>query len=309
MGTGQWAPRRTPPSAGLGQVFLPASRQGALYPAIAGGLALLLAVALLVRTLTLGISFAAFTMLLAALVLFVAGGLAAYWAWACLGLRYELERGVLTIHWGFLRHRVPVVLLERAVRGRATAGPTIRGLDWPGCHVGVATVPRLGEVRCFSLHRSAAELLYLAGPSTAYAISVANPAGFIRALQDQQAYQAPIATPQVETQPALRALAWRDPPVQSALAAAAVLALLATAVIFSRYAGFPDQITLNFPEKQRTGARAALLGIPLTAWLLLLVNGAAGIRLSAPHRTAAFTLLYGLTFVEALLLVAAVTAV
>ena len=270
---------------------------------------MLLALVLAIRALVEGISFASFLMLLAAVALLVAGGLALYWAWACATLHYELDRGVFTVRWGLLDHQVPVALLERAVRARAGARLSVQGLDWPGCHVGHAEAPRIGRIRVFSLHRTPAEVIFLLGPGIAYAISVANPATFLRVLQEQMEYRAPLEEPRVRTHPVLRSLSRRDPAVLSALATAATLALLATAIVFSRYAGFADQIAVNFPEDSRVADRSVLLGIPLTAWALLLLNGAAGARLAPARRTAAFTLLYGVAFVEALLIVAAVTAV
>ncbi|MGH2600343.1 MAG: PH domain-containing protein, partial [Dehalococcoidia bacterium] len=301
--------RTTPLRAGTGQVFLPPNRRGAIVPTVAGGVALLLALVLVIRAVTLGISFAAFAMLLIALVLLVAGGLALYWAWACLRLRYELNHGVLSIEWGLSRYEVPVALLERAVRGRPTTHLRVDGLEWPGCHVGHAQVPRMGQVRVISLHGEPGEVLFLAGPEAAYAISVADSAAFIRALQDQMEQRAQIDAPRVVSHPLLRTLDWRDSSMIAALAASAILALIATGIIFARYAGFPDEIVRNFPEDTRVGSRTALLGIPLLAWLLLLANGAAGVRLATDRRTAAFTLLYGLTFLEALLVIAAATAV
>lgn len=292
-----------------GQVFFPASRLGALYPGIAGAVAALLAVALIVRAIGTGISFAGFLMLLTALVLIVVGGLALYWAWACMTLEYRLDRGILGIQWGLVRHEVPVTLFERVVRGRSVAAVRVSGLDWPGCHIGHAQVPRLGDVRFLSLHRNPADVLYLAGPQAAYAISPANSAGFIQALQGQMGIAAPFESPQVEMHPWLRRLAWDDRAAQSALASAAVLAIIATGIIFSRYDGLADQVMLNFPDEGRVGARTALLWIPTLAWLLLIGNGLAGVRLTTSRRASAFTLLYGLTFLEGLLVIAAVTAV
>jgi hypothetical protein len=297
---------RSPPDTG--QVFQPPSRRGALYPGVAGGIAVLLALALIVKASVGGISFASFLMWLAAVALLAAGGLALYWAWACATLRYELDRGVLTIRWGLVEHQVPVALLERVVRARAGARLSVQGLDWPGCHVGQAEAPRVGRIRVISLHRTPAEMHFLIGAGVAYAISVANPATFVRILQEQMEFRAPLEESRVRTHPALRALARRDPAVVSALATAAILALLATGIVFSRYAGFADEIAVNFPEESRVADRSVVLGIPLTAWALLLLNGAAGVRLAPARRTAAFTLLYGVAFVEALLVVAAVTA-
>ncbi|MGD9890922.1 MAG: PH domain-containing protein [Dehalococcoidia bacterium] len=292
-----------------GQVFYPASRQGAWYPGIAGGIALLLAVVLIARAVVVGISFAGFLMLLTALVLVVVGGLGIYWAWACMTLDYRLDGGILSIRWGLVRHDVPVALFERIVRGRSVAMVRVSGLDWPGCHVGAADVPRLGHVRFLSLHRSGPDALYLIGPNAGYAISVADSAGFIRALQAQMEVVPDLASPQIEMHPILHPLAWQDRATLSALSAAAVLAILATGIIFGRYAGLADQVVLNFPDEGQAGARTALLGIPALAWLLLIGNGLAGVRLSSTRRASAFTLLYGLTFLEGLLVIAAVTAV
>ena len=108
--------------------------------------------------------------------------------------------------------------------------------------------------------------------------------------------------------PLLEIRTWRDRPVQLALAAAAALALLATGIVFSRYAGFPDEIVLNFPETARTGDRSEILGIPAVAWAMLAGNGVLGLRFAGERRTVAYTVLGGLVFVEALLVAAALTA-
>jgi hypothetical protein len=97
--------------------------------------------------------------------------------------------------------------------------------------------------------------------------------------------------------------------VFSTLGSALILALIATGIVFGRYAGFPDEIAMNFPNDGRVGPRTALLGIPLAAWTVLVANGAVGLRLTAGHRTAAFVLLYGLTLLEAFLVIAAAMAV
>lgn len=302
-------PARLSPRSGPELSFVPADRHGAVYPAVAAAVAGVLAIALLLRSVTTGISFASFVMLLVALVLLGVGGVAAYWAWACATLRYEFRAGVLTIRWGLVRHEIPVASFERIVRGRATGAVRVEGLDWPGCHIGRATLPRLGIVRFVSLHRTPAELLYLVGSAGAYAISVANPQAFIRAVQSQMEVRSTLDAPQVVVPPVLRLLGWRDRPLQAALALALALALVATGLVFSRYAGFPDEIVVNFPERARVASRTTVLWIPGLAWLLILVNGALGLRLSPDRRQAAMTLLGGLAFIEAILVLAAVTAV
>jgi hypothetical protein len=300
-------PYRTAARAEPERSFPPPSRLGAFVAGGVAALAGLLALALLVRLVTVGISFAGFLMLLTALALLAAGGMAGYWAWACYTLRYELGRGVLTIRWGLVRHEIPVPLLQRALRGSRLATPAVTGLNWPGCHIGYAVQPRLGRIRFFSLHRSPAEVLYLAGDAGAYAVSVAERASFVRALQEQAELSTALTEPRVVAHPLLQPERWLDRAALPALALTAALALLTTAIMFSRYAGFPDQIVVDFPAGPRITGRGVLLTIPLLAWLVLAGNGAAGVALLRRQRTPALTLLYGASFVTGLLALAAIT--
>lgn len=301
-------PFDAPLRQGPERTFAPASRRGALIPGVAAAVAPVLALVLIGRGLTLGVSFAAFAAYVVAIGLLAAGALAAYWCWLCLSLRYELERGVLRIRYGLSYHETPVALLERAVRGRRQGAVSVAGLDWPGCHIGRATVPRLGEVQFFSLHRSPAEVLYLAGDRGAYAISPGDITGFIQTLQNQASSESELREPRTVTHPLLHLAGGQERPARMALLAGAALALLATGIIFSRYAGLADQITMNFPEEQRVGDRGDLLGIPAAAIGLLVLNGTLGVVLSR-RRRAAYTIICGLAFIEALLVVAAVTVV
>lgn len=301
-------PYRRPRTHGLSVRYDPLSRQGAIYPAIAAGVALLLAVALIIRGLTLGISFAAFLCYAIAVALLVGGALAAYWTFCCLSLSYTLSNGVLSIRYGWTVWETPVNRFDRLVRGRSVGELPVSGLNWPGCHIGRARARGLGAVRVISLHRLPEEALYLTAPDESLGISVGNQEAFIRALQDQIDLPPTIPEPRASAPAIARLLSWRDPPVQFALAASIGLAIATTGVIFSRYAGFPDEIVLNFPNNGDIGSRTTLLGIPLLAWLFVALNGAFGLALVARLRMSAITLLFGLVFVEALLVVASIFA-
>lgn len=305
----QFAIRRVTPPPSTERSFAPPNRSGAYYLAGAAGVAALLALALLVRGVLVGISFAGFLMLVVALLLLGASAWAAYWAWACATLRYGLRDGLLIVHVGLARDEVPVRLFERATRGRAATRPQVEGLDLPGLHIGSARVPRLGRVRVLSLHRAPEELLYLAGPEAAYAISVADTAAFVRAFKEEQGRTAPFDAPRVLRPPALEWLSLGDQLSTPILGASLGLALLTTAIIAARYAGFADVIQMNFPEDGRIGDRSAVLRLPLTAWALAAVNIPLAGWLSLRGRPAARTVLYGLVFLEATLVVAALTVV
>lgn len=290
------------------EVFTPMSRNGA-YPLLAvAAISGILGLILLVRAMTLGVSFAAFLAILAAVLLLAGGAITGYLGWAALTLRYEVGRGLLTIHWGLSRYETPVARFSRVVRGRANAAPRVQGLDLPNLHIGRMHLPRVGTMRVYSLHASPSELLYLIGDGVALAISVGDAAGFVRVLQQQRELLEPTVESRDISHPWFAVLSWRDLPVQAALIASLALALLVTAVIFSRYAGFPDEIVLNFPDADTVGSRGTLLRIPLLAWLVVIGNGAAGIWLLRERRATAYSLLWGAVFVNALLLAGAVTA-
>lgn len=305
----QFVIRRVTPPLSTERSFAPPNRSGAFYLAGASGVAALLALALLARGVLVGVSFAGLLMLIVALLLLGASAWAAYWAWACATLRYGLRDGLLIVHVGLARDEVPVRLFERATRGRAATRPLVAGLDLPGLHIGSARVPRLGRVRVLSLHRAPEELLYLAGPEAAYAISVADTAAFVRALKDEQGRAAALDVPRVLRPVAFDWLSIGDQLPTPVLGASLGLALLATAIVAARYAGFADVIQMNFPEDGRVGDRAAVLRLPLTAWALAVVNIPLAGWLLLRGRPAARTLLYGLLFLEAALVVAAVTVV
>jgi hypothetical protein len=281
--------------------------------AIAGGgaaLALLLTLGLAVRGVVSGFNFAGFASFVLAGVLIGLAGAAGYWALALVNLRYELGDGALTIVWGLTRQVVPLANVERVVRGRSLGLPRVHGLDLPGwgCHVGRGQVPRVGDVLFYSTHRAPSEILYLVTPNESYGISPINPQGLIGALQASVADSGQELRQEVLRHPLANLPAWSDRLAVGVTALAVVLALAATGVVFSRYTGIPSRTILSFPNGDHPGNKTALLGIPATAFALLLLNLVAALVLHRPLRPVAYTLLLGGAFVQSLLLVAAITA-
>jgi hypothetical protein len=292
-------------------VFRPDARRAALMAGGAAGVALVLAVLLVLRGLGDGITFAAFAAYVVAALLLALAALAGYWALALAGLRYEVGGGALVIVWGLTRQVVPLANTERVVRGRALGPPRVHGLElprWP-CHVGRAEVPRLGEALLYSTHTSPAELLYVVTPYEVYGLSPADPQGFIRALQQGvQAGGGEGLRQEVLRHPLAALPIWTDRMALAVAALGALLALAAVGVVFARYTGLTAQTVLPFPQGERVGAKRELLGIPLTAMVLLTLNAVAALVLHRPLRPLAYTLLFGGAFVQALLLVAALAA-
>ncbi len=293
-------------------VFRPLTQPATLMAAGAAGIALLLALALIWRGLADGVTFAAFLSYLVAAALLGVAAVAGYWAIALANLRYEIADGALIIVWGLTRQVVPLANIERLVRGRALGLPRVTGLELPGwpCHVGRAVVLRLGEVLLYSTHRTPADILYVVTPRQVYGISPADQRGFIQAIQAAVASVDAIYDVRQEVVrlgPAAWPL-WTDRLALLTLAAATALALAATGVVFARYTALPIEVMLPFPQPGGLGEKRALLGIPVAAITVLLLNGAAGALLHRALRPVAYTLFLSAVFIEALLLVAAVAA-
>src|SRR5204862_5654228 len=81
---------------------------------------------------------------------------------------------------------IPLDKIERLVPGEEFGQPSIEGLNWPGHHVGRASVPSMGEVLFYSAHRTAREILYIETPDQAYGISVPDQQIFLHSIQQAQ---------------------------------------------------------------------------------------------------------------------------
>jgi hypothetical protein len=287
------------------------TRRPAALAAAVSLIAAALAVALIIRGIADGVTFAAFASYVIALVLLGAGAVAAYWALAIANLRYEVADGTLAIVWGFTRQVVPVASMERVVRGRALGQPRLRGLEIPGwgCHIGRARVRRLGRVLLYSTHRRPDDLLYVVTAGATYGLSPADQARLVRALQREAAKEPPIVRQEAVRHPLAALAVWRDRFALTAAGVAAVLALAAIGVVFSRYAAIPAQTVIPFPAGDHTASKHALLAIPLAAFTVLVLDIGGMLALHRLVRPIAYLLVVGGVFVEALMLIAAILSV
>jgi len=293
-------------------VFRPLTQPATLMATGAAGVALVLALALIGRGLTDGITFAAFLSYLVAAVLIGVAAVAGYWAAALANLRYEIADGALIIIWGLTRQVIPLANIERLVRGRALGLPRVTGLELPGwpCHIGRAVVLRLGEVLLYSTHRTPADILYVVTPRQVYGISPADQRGFIQAIQAAVAsvdalYD--VRQEVVRLGPAAWPL-WTDRVALLPRGAGAAPALSAPGVAAARPPAAPAEVVLPFPEPGSLGDKRALLGIPVAALTVLLLNAGAGALLHRALRPVAYALFLSAVFIELLLLIAALTA-
>lgn len=127
-----------------------------------------------------GANFVLFILL--ALLLFLPIPVIAYRGYALLTARYSVERDGLRLRWGLRAEDIPLTAVEwvRPAADLAFDLPLPR-LSWPGAIIGSLNVRDLGAVEYMAAERSL--LLLVATPTRVYAISPADPVGFVRAFQ------------------------------------------------------------------------------------------------------------------------------
>jgi hypothetical protein len=292
-------------------VFRPSWRDGAGPAALGAGVALVLALALIVRGVIRGVSFASFAAYVDAAVLLCLASLFAYWAYAIYNLRYAVDDDALIIVWGWTRHVIPVDQVHRIVLGRRLGKPRIDGISWRGCHVGRGRVERFGEVQFYSAHRTVTDLVYLTTPSATFGISLTDARGLARSI---------LAAQERIGATGARTVLYRPSPAQSFLGDTGALVLtggilfaflIAAGYIASRYQGMPTHISFSYPPgygPERIGPRAELLRLPLTALVWLVAGMSISVWAHAKVRAVSFVVLFGTLFAECLYAVASVAA-
>jgi len=257
-----------------------------------------LGIAVILMTFAWGRDFDMFTAgsyLIAAIAVMIAA-LFAYWTYALSTLWYALDRNGLVIHWGMMSQVVPLGAIERLVPGTSVGVNRVGGVSWLGYHVGRADIERIGEVLFYSTHQSPDQVLYVMTSERTYAISVEDPAAFAREIQVRQDLGTTTdTTHHVERElPALQGF-WADRTGMILAGGAILLGALAWVVVGAQYGSLPETFELYFPPSSTSPlvelvGRSAVLELPRTASLLLVVNLVLGIALYTWERAAAYTL-------------------
>lgn len=237
----------------------------------------------------------------------------AYWTVALASLAYELDENALVIRWGLRRVVVPLDSVQRLIPGRTLDQPSIVGLNWWGCHIGHAEVPRVGYVLFFSTHSNPEELLYVVTDGECYGLTVLDQAAFAEAIEARRAL-APVG--EVSHRAVAAGMAampfWRD---RAALSWAGVLlATTAAAVgyVFIRYPSLPEVVRLGFPDSGglvRVGSKAEFLKIAYLAAGIGVGDVLLGALVHARERASGLWLLAGGAALQGVLIGAAVLAI
>ncbi len=285
---------------------------GTLVGGALAGWCLVVTLALSLRGALANVSTGVVGLYVLAACFFAAGLVFAYWTYCCHTLRYFIDRNGLTIFWGDLRQTVPMSSIERLVPGRELASPAVRGLSWPGHHVGRADVKGLGDTLVYSTNSSPHQLLYVVTPAQSYALSIDDEVAFARDLQAAQRLGSLIAVPQAVARTSLAAHPfWRDRWAQLLGLAAIVAFFVLLGYVYNEYAGLPERLALSFPYAggvTRVAHRDEVLALPSTAVGLLLVNLALGFVAHAWERSLGYVLLVTAVAAQGMMLAGAIIA-
>lgn len=235
-----------------------------------------------------------------------------YWTYALAGLAYIVEDQRLVIRWGFRRLVIPIDNIQRMVPGRTLDVAHVRGLNWWGCHVGVARVGRIGKTAFFSTHSTPAELLYVVTVGGAYALTVTDQAAFAEEIQSR-AGLGPVR-PSLQrshvTGPGALPL-WHDWMALWASGLTVVSLLVMVGYVFARYPDLPDVVQISYPDfggVVRIGDKSELLRIAYVGLGIAGINLALGVVLHAYERATGLWLMASGGILQLVLLGAAVLA-
>lgn len=217
-----------------------------------------------------------------------------FWTYSLATLSYLLDRNGLVISWGPTRQVVPLRAIRRLVPASTVGVPRVQGVSWWGHHVGQSEVGEIGTVLFYSTHQTTDQVLYVMTTERNYAISVEDPEAFAREVVARQEL-GPTAevTHHVERSGASLESFWADPRARWLAAAAALGLALVWAQVALRYGSLSETLTLPFPRNEEVvsvGGREAILELPRTATVLLIVNLVLGVILHAWDRMAGYVL-------------------
>lgn len=237
-----------------------------------------------------------------------------YRTWAAFNLEYWVDRNAVTIRWANARQVIPMPTIQ----GIMTAGlsvPVGRSLrSWPLPYLRLAPQEGMGEVNLCAT-RPAEECVVLETATGLYALSPADPQGFVAAVQERFSMGPTqrLQPQRVRRSPVLGRILPADRLGRVLLLSGAVGVLLLFGVVMVTYPNLPDVLTVRYnsaglPEEIR--AKSALFRLPVIGLLAWSINGLVGLSLLAQQqRIGAYMLWGGAVTVEIVSLLALISLI
>jgi hypothetical protein len=255
-----------------------------------------------------------FAMFLGLLVGFVCGALAVLVLVLTVGyfrLRYRFEPAGLVVNWLGRREIIGYDRVDGIFAGqRLGQAMRVRGLNWPGFHVGVGRTRVMGFVRYFVTTGDLNEIALIVTPDVTFALSPADAAGFRRELigrveASEMGASTGVSSDDSEARP-------HPSPLRDVTLAATILASIAVIVltglyIGARWSGIPDVLPMQFSRDGTIlayGQREDIFKLPGIGAAILIANLGIGLAIYARERAAA-RMLWAISIVVQVLMMVA----
>jgi hypothetical protein len=256
-----------------------------------------------------------FAMFLGLLVGFVCGALAVLVLVLTAGyfrMRYRFGAEGLVINWLGRKEVIGYDRVDGIFAGqRLGQAMRVRGLNWPGFHVGVGRTRVMGFVRYFVTTGDLNRIALIVTPDVTFAVSPADTAGFRRELierveaSENAAPSFLSAEEQRAAKPAPSPL--RDVTLFATVAASILVLVLCGLYISFRWASIPDVLAMQFTRDGAIlayGQKEDIFKLPGIGAAILIANLGIGLAIYAREQAAARMLWSISVIVQVLVLVA-----
>jgi hypothetical protein len=227
-------------------------------------------------------------------------------------MRYRFEATGLAINWLGRREHIAYQRVDGIFAGqRLGQAMRVRGLNWPGFHVGVGRTRVMGFVRYFVTTGDLNEIALIVTPDVTFALSPADAAGFRRELIGR-VEASELAPPSDAPADSSASAAQPSSPLRDVTLAATILASIAVIVltglyIGARWATIPDVLPMQFSRDGTIlayGQREDIFRLPGIGAAILIANLGIGLSIYARERAAARMLWAISVVVQVLMMVA-----
>jgi len=254
------------------------------------------------------VGFGMFVALLVALICGVFGLTILIFTYGYFTLRYRFERQALVVRWLGRQEAVPFAKVDGIFAGpRLGQAVRVRGLNWPGYHVGVGRTRGMGVVRYYTTTSNLDDVALVVTPAATYALSPADPTGFrqelIRRVEESNEVEGAEAEPNGRSFPPVL----RDATFPLLLLASLALLAVSVGYVSLKWEGLPETIPLHFAADgtpDQLGAREEVFRVPGIGAAIMIANLGLGLALYARERAAAQMLWAASVVVQLLVLVA-----
>ncbi|MDP8922846.1 MAG: PH domain-containing protein [Chloroflexota bacterium] len=227
-------------------------------------------------------------------------------------LRYRFEPGALVVTWLGRRDVIPYGRVDGIFAGpRLGQAMRVRGLNWPGYHVGIGRTRAMGLVRYYVTTGNLGDVALVVTPEMTYAFSPADANGFRRELirRVEESDDLPIESLVAAGRPAASPVrgAVRDLSLPGFLLASLLVLGVTLLYIWLKWSGLPETIPLHFNRDgvpDLWGPREDIFRIPGIGIAMLIANTGLGLAVYG-REPAAARMLWGTSLMVQLLVLVA----